>query len=155
MKTYRTAEFLENAFVAVPQMKKALSFKVSGEILKYDLSLAHALIIREISRLGSPSMGELVRNLDISCAMMTHFTDQLQEKQLVRRKRSDSDRRVVNVILTKKGLNMLEKIRGAHKEKLGKLLSKFTEAERKNFIDSFETLYRLIMKYGETPDEDT
>lgn len=134
-------------------MKKALAFRISGDILKYDLSLAHALIIREISRLEAPSMGDLVKNLDISCAMMTHFIDQLQEKKLVKRKRSDSDRRVVHVILTKKGNDMLRRIQNAHKEDLKKLLLKFSPGDREVFIDSFEKLYEIIIKYGEIADE--
>ncbi len=153
MKTFKNENFLERAFVAVPRMKKALAFRISGDILKYDLSLAHALIIREISRLEAPSMGELVKNLDISCAMMTHFIDQLQEKKLVKRKRSDSDRRVGHVILTKKGNDMLRRIQNAHTENLKKLLLKFSPGDREVFIDSFEKLYEIIIKYGEIADE--
>ncbi len=149
MKTYKTKQFLDEAFVAVPRMRKALAFKVTEDILKYDLSLAHILILREIVRLGSPSMKDLVNSLDISSAMMTHFTDQLESKEFVERKRSDNDRRVVNIFLTQKGKDICDKIKSLHKDRLSRFLEKFSSEDREEFIRSFGELYRLIIKYGE------
>ncbi len=153
MKTYKTEKFLDKTFVAVPRMKKALALKVSNEILEQNLTLAHILILREVIQRQSPSMKELVKQLGISNAMMTHFTDQLERKKFVKRKRSEKDRRVVHIVLTKKGKDMCEKIRKAHRQSLTKFLEKFSDRDRAGFITAFDELYRLIIKYGESSDE--
>lgn len=45
----------------------------------------------------------LARECDVDCGAMTRMLDRLEQKQLLRRQRSDADRRVVNLEMTDKG----------------------------------------------------
>jgi DNA-binding MarR family transcriptional regulator len=52
----------------------------------------------------------LARVSHVGCASMTRMLDRLEEKDLLRRERSEQDRRVVNLHLTAKGRKVASKI---------------------------------------------
>src|SRR5688572_23064084 len=56
-----------------------------------------------LSRGRADTVAALARECDMDCGAMTRMLDRLEQKQLLQRQRSDSDRRVVNLALTGKG----------------------------------------------------
>ncbi|MEO1420961.1 MAG: MarR family transcriptional regulator [Pseudomonadota bacterium] len=71
--------------------------KVSG------LTAPQLLVIQAIEREGSPSTSALARSISVSQATMTRIIDRLVRAGLVLRRKSDSDKRVVNISLTELG----------------------------------------------------
>src|SRR5262245_44307906 len=49
------------------------------------------------------TVAALARECNVDCGAMTRMLDRLEEKQLLRRQRSEADRRVVHLTLTRKG----------------------------------------------------
>ncbi len=152
MKINKVQKFVEKAFTALPKVKRAFSFKISPEIMKYDLNVEHALILREVAIKQNSSIGELGETLDISYAMMTHFVDQLEQKGLVKRRRSSKDRRIVQIVMTAKGKNMFNRIRKIQNEHFSNFLSRFNPQDRKRFVETFNELHSLIVKYEDKTD---
>jgi DNA-binding MarR family transcriptional regulator len=60
---------------------------------------------------------------------MTRMLDRLEQKQLLQRQRSDSDRRVVHLTLTDKGRDAAEQIPQVLREELQRHLEGFSPAE--------------------------
>lgn len=79
----------------------------------------------------------LARECDVDCGAMTRMLDRLEQKQLLRRLRSDADRRVVNLELTDKGRAVAEEIPLLVREELHRSLRDITPQEQ-------ETLVRLL-----------
>ena len=83
---------------------------------------------------------ELSKMLSVDTGLMTRMLDKLETKGLLERSRSVDDRRVVNLILTKKGEEIAGEIPKIAPEVLNARLKKFTKAE-------FEELCRLLSKF--------
>ena len=84
---------------------------------------------------------ELSKMLSVDTGLMTRMLDKLETKGLLERSRSLDDRRVVNLILTKKGEEIAGEIPKIAPEVLNARLKKFTKAE-------FEELCRLLNKFN-------
>ncbi|TDN62013.1 MarR family transcriptional regulator [Paraburkholderia sp. BL10I2N1] len=83
---------------------------------------------------------ELSKLLSVDTGLMTRMLDKLETKGLLERSRSVDDRRVVNLVLTKKGEEIAAEIPQIAPEVLNARLKKFTKAE-------FEELCRLLNKF--------
>jgi DNA-binding MarR family transcriptional regulator len=83
---------------------------------------------------------ELSMMLSVDTGLMTRMLDKLETKGLLERSRSVDDRRVVNLMLTKKGEEIAGEIPNIAPEVLNLRLKKFTKAE-------FEELCRLLNKF--------
>lgn len=68
-------------------------------------------ILRILAQEGPMAMGELAHNLGVSLAGCTGLIDRLVHADLVKRYRSDADRRVVWVNLTERGAAEFERLR--------------------------------------------
>jgi DNA-binding MarR family transcriptional regulator len=84
---------------------------------------------------------ELSKMLSVDTGLMTRMLDKLETKGLLERSRSVDDRRVVNLVLTKKGEAIAGEIPKIAPEVLNARLKKFTKAE-------FEELCRLLNKFN-------
>lgn len=68
-----------------------------------DLSITEIHTIEAMGLYGSKTMSEVAAELEITMGTLTTAVDKLIKKGYVERSRSSSDRRIVNVNLTKKG----------------------------------------------------
>jgi DNA-binding MarR family transcriptional regulator len=69
------------------------------------------------------TVNALARESQVDCGAMTRMLDRLEEKQLLRRQRSDLDRRVVQLELTAKGAKVAQEILPLVTEELNTQLS--------------------------------
>jgi DNA-binding MarR family transcriptional regulator len=83
---------------------------------------------------------EVSKALSVDTGLMTRVLDKLQGKGLLDRSRSLDDRRVINLLLTKKGQEVAAEISKIAPQVLNARLEKFTKAE-------FEQLGRLLQKF--------
>ena len=67
------------------------------------LTAPQLLVMQAIEKTGSPSTSTLAKSIAVSQATMTRIIDRLEQAGLVRRDRSEIDKRVVNISLTPAG----------------------------------------------------
>lgn len=72
------------------------------------LTAPQLLVMQAIEKEGSPSTSTLARSIAVSQATMTRIIDRLERAGLVRRDKSNMDKRVVNISLTDTGRTKLE-----------------------------------------------
>ena len=83
--------------------------------------------------------GDWVTMNDIKALMVdkfpntTRLSDKLLDKELVHRKRSDVDRRIVYLEISKKGLKLLEDIDNDENDKHMEFMDRITDEEAKQF----------------------
>lgn len=76
----------------------------------------------------------LARECDVDCGAMTRMLDRLEQKQLLRRQRSDEDRRVVNLELTDKGRGIALEIPLVVREEVERSLDGITPVEQQALV---------------------
>jgi DNA-binding MarR family transcriptional regulator len=109
----------------------------------------HAGILRLVVATPSCNQQALAKRLGVLPSRMVILIDDLAEKGLVQRKRSTKDRRHSELVLTKRGRRILEKLSKLAAEHEADLCAGLTAAER----DTLAALGRKIVhQQGLTPD---
>lgn len=100
-----------------------------------NLSLIETKAIGFIGQCQGCIMREIAVYLRVAVSTVTGLIDKLEEKKLVRRERSDEDRRIIKIILTPKG----EEVYQFHVEELLRLcremLVGMTDEEQNTYIE--------------------
>ena len=66
------------------------------------------MILRAISEMGDVAISRIAREVNLTQATVTTIIDKLEDKNLVTRRRSDTDKRIVHAFLTGAGRTTLE-----------------------------------------------
>ncbi len=89
------------------------------------------------------TMGELSNNTGIKESTLTHISDKLVKKGFLTRERTEKDRRVVLVYLSKKGQEEYQTHRKAKKDKIDSILSTLEFEEQVTLLNVFEKINRI------------
>lgn len=82
----------------------------------------------------------LARESQMDCGAMTRMLDRLEQKQLLLRQRSDTDRRVVNLTLTAKGREAAAAIPPVARDELARHLRNFSVAETEQLVGMLQRM---------------
>lgn len=111
---------------------------------KHGLNSSQLTCLDYINRYGSKPISELSKFINLSPSMMTNIVDQLEKKALVKRVRSDKDRRVIRIELTENASALLEQTPTFLHKKLQTNLDKLSADEKQNIIKSLDQLIESI-----------
>ncbi len=111
-----------------------------------DVTMRQVRLLRLLGRHESMTMKEIAQMADISTPTATGLVDRMVENGLVVREGDPHDRRVVRVKLTPKARNLREKFRRMRVEKIDRVLSRLSPADRKKLTDAFETIDQVLAK---------
>jgi DNA-binding MarR family transcriptional regulator len=117
------------------ELLAAMDGEFAGDRRLADLEVTAAqfVIIASLAIDGSASSASLCRDLSYDAGAMTRMLDRLESKGLIRRVRSEHDRRLVNLELTAAGLAMYPRLRSLSMKVLNRMLRGFTRAEVRQF----------------------
>ena len=105
----------QGIFQAQPLMKKRLA-KLSAIQSEQGIPLSHVQVLAMLEEVGSMSVSEISKRFGIAKPNITPLVDRLVNAGLVDRVRSESDRRVVNIVILEEGRNRLRQIQNALNE---------------------------------------
>jgi MarR family transcriptional regulator, multiple antibiotic resistance protein MarR len=94
-----------------------------------EMSSAQFTVIATLSMGVAKSASDLCKGIQYDAGAMTRMLDRLEEKGLLRRSRDPTDRRLVNLELTEKGMDALPRMRDISIRVLNRFLQGFTRAE--------------------------
>jgi MarR family transcriptional regulator, organic hydroperoxide resistance regulator len=94
-----------------------------------ELTHAQLRTIMALGREGELSAGQLAKYAELTPGTVTALLDQLEEADIVERRRSTEDRRVCNVALTGKGSELRERKLAAWQSMWDERLSRFSDEE--------------------------
>lgn len=97
----------EMVLVALRRIIRAIDLRSRFLVMRYGLTGPQLMVLRELSAHNGVSVGELTRAIHLSQATVTGILDRLAKRGLVRRQRSDQDKRRVLVWLTEEGEHLL------------------------------------------------
>ncbi|RLQ95249.1 MarR family transcriptional regulator [Falsibacillus albus] len=103
------------------------------------LSTNEFIVLKNIDD-GTVKASDLSKALNVSASHITTITDSLFEKDLISRQRSSSDRRVVFLILTSLGKELIVKIEKRKSEYFKNRFDVLSEMEVEQFITLFKKM---------------
>lgn len=102
----------------------------------------HALL--HLGHDGGLTMGELARRIGVTEKTVTGIVDRLERESYVQRERDATDRRVVRVCLTPKGLQTHGSIDEAIHRHIKELLGVLDPSDRENLFNILEKLHARL-----------
>lgn len=106
-------------------------------------SVVHIKVLEYIAREKSPSMTDIADHLRITSPGATMIADKLIELKELDRKADPTDRRIVRLVITEKGRQVLEHGMKCMKKLISVRLASLSKTEQKQFA---EILTKLIKK---------
>ncbi|WP_027625469.1 MarR family winged helix-turn-helix transcriptional regulator [Clostridium lundense] len=109
-----------------------------------DLSVTEIHTIDAIGMYQKRTMSEVATDLKITVGTLTTAINNLVRKEYVQRSRSEEDRRIVFISLTKKGKLAYRIHQKFHSDMIKETISGLTEEEEKILISSLEKLNQFF-----------
>jgi DNA-binding MarR family transcriptional regulator len=113
---------------------------VEKDVSPQGLTLAEFRVLVVLSESGPTSMVDLAKEQMITQAAMTSIIDHLENSEMVERDRSKTDRRVVNVTITRKGGDVLKKGMRLYTQFMKKATRNLTDEEIRTILTLFDKL---------------
>jgi DNA-binding MarR family transcriptional regulator len=107
-------------------------------------------VLATLRRSGPPyrlRTSEIEAATSVTAGAISQRLDRLEQRGLVRRMRNDADKRVINVSLTRKGRELIDRVVAGLMEREELLLGPFSERERK----TLERLLKRWLQWFEAP----
>jgi DNA-binding MarR family transcriptional regulator len=111
------------------------------ELASLEVSAAQFVILATLAWGTAKSASDLCKGMSYDAGAMTRMLDRLEEKGLLRRSRDPSDRRLVNLELTEKGIAVMPRMREASRTVINRFLQGFTKTEARQ-LESY--LIRML-----------
>jgi DNA-binding MarR family transcriptional regulator len=109
-----------------------------NSILGSEVSSNEFSVLKILWLSGSQKASDISKELNVSASHITTVTDSLAKKEYITRTRSDRDRRVVELVLTDTGRNLVQTLEEKKSVYLQSKFDKFSEDELRLFITLFQ-----------------
>lgn len=125
----------------VKRLMSSMMLQADRRLVAHDLTHAQWLPLYRLHKGDCGTTAELARELVLDPGAMTRALDRLEAKGLIRRSRSQQDRRVVEIELTASGRTAAEVVPGVMAEVLNAHLAGFSHDEWQQLLG---LLHRLV-----------
>lgn len=122
----------------------------------YGLTPAEVYLLQILRKKGGCSVTALAPMLGVTPGTVTNLTDRLNNKGYVVRERGEEDRRVVHIIPTEAGLNLVDKInsdRIAMLDRVFKKMDEYSIDDLARLLDNIDRCFDEFRKEQKKPVE--
>ncbi len=144
----RQASDWQNGIIDYLESIRQLLAPEIWENILLDCSKNEVFVLLDLLRQGEVTMSELAGYLQVPLNTVTGIITRMEKKQLVERRRSPSDKRVVTVTLTTLGKQQIDQIMAQLADYAQLILGELTAQERAVLLKLFK---RLPMILRQTP----
>jgi DNA-binding MarR family transcriptional regulator len=103
---------------------------------------------------GEIKTSEISEHFGVTSGAATGIADKLENLGLIERQRSKADRRVVTLVLSEKGINLVQEKKSEHVELYQYILHDFSEEELLNTIYMLNKISDRIESYNNKGEQD-
>ena len=121
-------------------------FKTALKQMGEDITPQHLMIMKTLLESGPLHVSEIGDELVISRSQMTHLTDKLISLSMIERQPDSRDRRKINIALTSKGEETIEKVTQLISNNIKTKLSLIPEEELKILATSLRNIVNIFAK---------
>ena len=111
-----------------------------NKIFNEDLGVSHILTLSFLQHNESSRPSDVSKALGLTPPTVTHLVNKLVKKGLVERQANDNDRRIIYLVITKQGQDVLEKAIESGQVLRKEVFLKLTDEERQQLL----TLYKKL-----------
>jgi DNA-binding MarR family transcriptional regulator len=140
------AEYLFSTLPLIHRSIRKKLLKTALESIKEDIAPPHFEIMKLLEEAGTLHIAEIGERLQIARPQMTHLIDRLVELGMVKRETYIEDRRMINIILTEKGMTILNEHDSDIKDAIMGTLSFLTDEELQDLSTSLKKLKGIFSK---------
>jgi MarR family transcriptional regulator, 2-MHQ and catechol-resistance regulon repressor len=126
-------------FLNLMQTSKAIHERIKEEIAKNKLSITEFSVLEVLYQKGKQTIQQIGNCILISSGSMTYVIDKLEQRGFLSRNACPDDRRVIHVILTDDGNEMMNEIMPKYHEFVHHMFDSLDS-------DEAETLVKLLKK---------
>jgi len=148
MDEERLNQMVEDLYQFFPLFKKIL-FKHKKKLKHNFMPHSYYHVLKVLKKRGELPMSEIGRKVYISKSNMTSLIDKLVENGLAERLPDKNDRRVINIALTAKGDDLLDKWRKNSNNEIKNNLSILSDEDLEKFYESIKNIKAILNKMGE------
>jgi DNA-binding MarR family transcriptional regulator len=116
------------------------------------LSMSHLGALFHINHIGSCGVTDLGDHLGVTSAAASQMLDRLVQQELILRNEDPNDRRVKQIILTRKGHQILEKGIHARQGWLDDLAQTLSDSEKETVMEGMEILINKVNQLDQSMD---
>ena len=98
------------------------------------VTVPQVVILEILAEQGTCKMGDLARALNFTMSAVTGIIDKMIKLRLLKRERSSKDRRVVKVMMLKKGEETVKLVREERRSAANNIFSALTEKEKSEYL---------------------
>ena len=123
---------------------RELTNKLNKIFSKGKLTMSHIIILELLYERKHSTMTELAKSLNLTMSAATAIIDKMVELRFVDRARSNKDRRIVEVSLTKKGATAATKVLSNRLEMVKEMFFILTKPEKQQYLLLLRKVYSGI-----------
>ncbi len=118
-----------------------ISLKGAALFRQFDMTEAQFNVLFSLKYKGRNwTQSDLGKRLVVTRASVTSVLDKLEAKGLVERQEVPGNRRIYHVLLTKKGLTLVNKVEPLYRAGIHRVLEVFEDKDCRRLIESLETI---------------
>lgn len=142
MTTLKIDSIADNLISIHPLLFKSISKPLRNQT---SITPGGMFVLGSLKRNGTQSMSDIGKCLSMPKPHVTVIVDKLIEEGYVKRQSDPNDRRVVNILLTEKGLVDFESIKQEISENLKIKLSKLSDEEQEILADASQKVREILI----------
>lgn len=116
-----------------------------------EITLAQYRVLVELAARGPQRLADLAGVLAVDPSTATRMCDRLARKRLLRRRRTNADRRVVLVSLTPSGQQIVKEVSARRRAEIARILRRLPSADRR---PALAALRAFADAAGQVPEQD-
>jgi DNA-binding MarR family transcriptional regulator len=141
---------IEEMLTAIKRIVSLIKQNFERDFKKMHVTQSQILVMRVLNQYGDMKMSDISRELDLSNSTVSGIIDRLVEKKIVKRKRSEEDRRIVMISLAEEYCKPVKKQLNAFALKMRRTLSTATEEDLDSIMQGLEKLERILEESQES-----
>ena len=115
-------------------------------LTKGDLTMPQIVILDFLLEKGHCRMGEVAHVLNLTMSAATGIVDKMVRTGFVKRERLQEDRRVVRIILLRKGEQMAKRVSEERRKAANEIFAYLSEAERHEYLRLLRKVYEGLRR---------
>src|SRR3954463_12910041 len=131
-------------YLVLMQTSKAVQDRMRVEMSQYNLSITEFSVLEVLYKKGKQTIHQIGNSILISSGTMTYVIDKLEKRNLLSRHACVEDRRVIHVILTDDGKEMMDKIMPKHQEFVDSMFESLNKEEKELFVKLLKKLNKKV-----------
>jgi DNA-binding MarR family transcriptional regulator len=134
----------EHIVAALRRIVRAIDLQSRRMVEAFGLTGPQLVVLREVARLSGTSIGALARSVSLSQPTVSGILERLEKRGLVRRERSEQDRRSVFVSVTPEGGRILRDAPSLLQDRFQRELGRLEEWERTQMLSILQRVAGMM-----------